>query len=73
MNKTFNYEGMMSMNTHITSELRLFQEKKDLNGALTGPNTRETIQWVRTSNAVSQDHLCSSQKPHKERRKGNAT
>ena len=41
MNKTFNYECMMSMNTHITSELRLFQEKKkDLNGALIGPNTR---------------------------------
>lgn len=28
MNKTFNYECMTSMNTHVTSELRLFQEKK---------------------------------------------
>lgn len=44
----------MSVNTHITSELRLFQEKKkSLSGALIGPNTRETIRWVRLAGAVS--------------------
>lgn len=36
----------MSVNTHVTSELRLFQAKKkkiSLSGALIGPNTRESI------------------------------
>lgn len=35
---------MMSVNTHITAELRLFQAGgKGLSGALVGPNTREAI------------------------------
>lgn len=45
----------MSVNTHVTAELRLFQEKNktDLSGALIGPNTREPTLWVRLAGAVS--------------------
>lgn len=67
----------MSVNTHITAELRLFQEKQkeNLSGALIGPDTREPIRWVR----LQVQCLCSPkplpsrnqplEKPHKKRRK----
>lgn len=72
----------MSMNTHITSELRLFQEKKKKSEWCPDwtqyPLNHPVGEDVKCSVSAVQDHLRSSnellRKPHKERRKrGNAT
>lgn len=66
MTETFNDECMMSMNTHITSELRLFQEKNNNNisewcpGWTQYPLNHPVDEDIKCSVSAIQDGLCRS-------------